>query len=261
MAQPWSEERKQQARENLARARQKKLAMTQAEKKGTALPDPKVTKITKDESTEELLKRALEAIANLTANQQFGNNLNTTQAVNGKLVGSTDRFSVNPADYPDPTERLAEEPSLTRYGFKDNYELQWNFTTVSYQNKENIWLREPKMQLDLIVKVYDEDTGEATNGRYIRNRLILCEDPDTAIWMARERGIDVPEDPASERSFLTEMRYLQARDWLFGCLQPNKPQAVNQKQHMVVGGKVVEYFEVNGEETPTLKFNQLNSKL
>jgi hypothetical protein len=201
-------------------------------------------------TTEQLLLRALEAIANLTAqNNNGGANLQ-----NGKLTGTVEKYSLNKEDYPDPTERLANEPGLARFGFKENYELKWAVNQSPYTTIDNVRMIEPKFIVDLIRVMYNDETGEKTNGRYNEYRIILHEDPDSALWVARENGIDV--DSMDEKTFLNEMRYLQIRDWLLECFYPKKPQAQSNAKQMVINGKLVEYFEVN-DETPQKIFEKL----
>lgn len=212
--------------------------------------------------TNEILKRAVEAI-NLLAQLQAAGGVaqKGPEIKNGKLTGTLDRFSVKKTDYEDFTPRLMQEPSLARFGFKENYELTYKFEVVRYQTIDNIWMQEPKMTIDLNRKIYDEETGELTNGRYKQYRIVIHEDPDTAVWVARNNGLAVPEDVEGERDFLNEMRYLQVRDWLFECFVPKKPSNHNNKREMVINGRLVEYFETNSENSASLPFDQLNSKL
>lgn len=216
--------------------------------------------ISSEVSTEELLKRALEAIANFSqmqgAQSQTGPNIK-----NGKLTGTLDRFSTKKSDYTDFTGRLAEDPALMRFGFKENFELTYKWELVRYQTIDGVWMQEPKITIDLNRKIYNDETGELTSGRYKEFRIVIHEDPDTAIYVARANGIDVPEDPESETGFLNEMRYLQVRDWLLECFMPKRPTSHSNRREMVVNGKLVEYFETNSEDSAKLPFDQLGSKL
>lgn len=221
-----------------------------------ALRDTAVTNAP-EQNTEELLRHALEAINNLTGQlNQRGTNGPSLQ--NGKLLGTTEKFPTDPARYPDPRERLANEQRLQRFGFKENYELGWDIGTSSYTTIDNIRMTEPKFTLDLIHVVHDEATGERTGGRFVEYRMILHEDPDTALLIARQSGINV--DGYSELDFLNEMRYLQMRDWLIECFY--KPTSTPQKKHkeMVINGKLVDYYEVNDENPTTIPFDQLNTR-
>lgn len=213
-------------------------------------PEPTTT-VQTEQDYAELLRNALEAISNLTAQK-------TAEAPTNKL---SDRYSVNPDNYVDPTDRLANEASLGRFGFKENYELRWSMAPFKYQDVENKWHQEPRFTLDLIRVIFDEETGEKTNGRYLEYRLIQHEDPDSAIMVATDNGVDV--DSFSEKDFLNEMRYIQARDWLFGLPNffPQKAKAYTNTKDMVIGGKMVQYFEKSddAEKSSSLPFGNLDS--
>ena len=277
----WTEEQRKAFGEKMRQARaQKKNQPKQLdiEEELTKNPEPvqvsegqpkdnleQQTTIQTETNAETLLNRAIEAIA-LLAEQQSRNvpqevAIKAPEVKNGRLTGTIDRFSMNKTDYVDFTARLAEDPLLSRFGFKDNYELTYMFQPVRYQTIDGIWMQEPKITIDLIRKIYDELTGELTNGRYKEYRIVIHEDPDAAVWVAKNNGVAVPEDAEGEKAFLNEMRYLQVRDWLRECFMPKKPTSNNNRKDMVINGKLVEFFEVNSENSQKLPFDQLNSKL
>lgn len=177
----------------------------------------------------------------------------------GGLVGTFEKYVVDPNYYPDPRERLTKEPKLARFAFPINYEFDWEVTTTSYQTLDGVNTKEPRFNLNLIRIVMDEDTGLPTNGRYIVRKLIFHEDPQAALVIARESGLEV--DPTNQREFLSEMQYLRMRDWLLDIFYPKPSNVKTKKREMVIGGKLVEYFEVNSEESETMPFNQLKNKL
>lgn len=166
----------------------------------------------------------------------------------GGLVGTVEKFSTEATSYPDPVERLKTEDRLKRFAFVDNYDLDFNIKTISYTTIDGIRTKEPKFELNLIRKMYD-DMGELTNGRYTVCRLIMHEDPDTAIQIAQDNGIVVESE--DEKTFLDEMRYLRCRDWLLECFYPAPVKREENKREMVIDGKLVEYFEVKNEEGTT----------
>lgn len=168
-----------------------------------------------------------------------------TAVSNGKLTGTVDKYSMDKMLYADPRERLAEEPKLKRFAFPLNYELEWEIGESAYETIDHIRMREPRFTLTLVKIMLDEDTGEDTNGRYDICRLIMHEDPVAAMTIAREHGLDVQAD--DETSFLNEMRYIRMRDWLLEAFYPSKPTVGKQKRDMVVGGKLVSYWEKNTE--------------
>lgn len=180
------------------------------------------------------------------------------------LVGTIEKFVVDPSYYPDMTDRLAKEPRLARFAFLLNYELGWKVETVSYETKDGLNVKEPKFSLNLIRIILDEDTGEPTNKRFITCTQVFFEDPQTALVVARDNGLSPDEFPGGEKNFLDEMRYLRMRDWLLEAFYPPKSQPKNNKREMVIGNKVVEVYEVNAELSegaPSINFSGLTKKL
>lgn len=220
-----------------------------------AQPAPKADTIETSDDIKQLLAR----IQELEAAQWRTSQQPAAQVSGNRLVGTTERYRTDKSLYPDPTARLAQEPRLQRFAFQQNYELQFSISSVEYTTIDNLRMREPKFSLELVRVIYDEVTGEATNGRYVVCRLVFFEDPDTALTVARDNNIAV--DEADELAFLNEMRYLRMRDWLLECFYPAPVKPTNNKREMVIDGKVVEYFEVNSETSAKIPFSQLDGKL
>lgn len=175
------------------------------------------------------------------------------------LVGTYDKYKVDPNYYPDPRQRLSQEPRLQRFAFDMNYELEWQVSISSYKTIDGVNTREPKFTIQLNGVMMDEDTGEPTNMRRKICQAIFHEDPEAAIVVARENGVDI--DQMEERAFLDEMRYLRIRDWLLEAFYPPKPQQEKKnKKEVVIAGKLVEVWEVNSESTESIPFKDLNSK-
>lgn len=189
-------------------------------------------------------------------------NQNATNVVNGKVIGTTERYTLNKQNYEDPRPRLFDEPRLKRIAFDTNYELNYEMSSWSYETKDGRNMVEPKFKLQLIQVVLDDD-GEPTNQRVGKAQIIFFEDPSTAITMANQLGLPVDEE--NETKFLNDMRYIRMRDWLFECFWPSKGgNQKSNKREMVIGGQVVETWEVSKEEdgsSTKLKFDQLGSKL
>ena len=173
-------------------------------------------------------------------------------------VRSITKFSVDPNDYPDPRERLANEPRLEEHAFKKNYELSWKVGRVNYDSNGVHYL-EPKFQIELWGIYRDPETGEQTNKRYKIHKATFFEDPTAAVQLAHEKGLDTTN---LEREFMDEMRYLSMRDWLMECFYPAKPtgQKSNKKEE-VIGNRLVEVFEINSETAETIPFSQLRTRL
>jgi hypothetical protein len=175
------------------------------------------------------------------------------------MVGTFEKYGVSAALYPDPTARLAAEPRLARFAFPINYELSFNVTTTSYETKDGINTREPKFTLELIKIVMDDETGEPTNGRYVLRTAVFHEDPQAALVVARENGLQV--DEAHEAAFLNEMRYLRMRDWLIEAFYPARSTAKAARKQMSIGNRIVEFYEANGEDAQSIPYGTLKGKV
>jgi hypothetical protein len=176
----------------------------------------------------------------------------------GSLIGSYERYTLDPHYYPDPRERLADEPRLKRFAFSDNYELTFSVSTVQYTTIDNRRIKEPRFMLELVRIILDEDTGEPTNQRYVVCRSIMHEDPEAAIEIAGRNGVTV--DTSNQKQFLDEMRYLRMRDWLLEAFYPPKSDDKKNKRETVIGNKLVEIYEVShevGAPSPSIPFESL----
>lgn len=252
-----SKEKKAPSAKQLA-ARQKfaEAAKARSKAKQETAQEPETTY--SDADIAELIKQVREL---KQQNQGFTQPQSTLQSNNGKLVGTVEKYVVDPKAYPDPTERLANEPRLQRFAFPLNYELVFKVGVSAYQTQDGINTREPRFTLQLIKIMMDEDTGEPSNMRAMLYQVIFHEDPQAALIVAQENGLSVND--ANEAEFLNEMRYLRMRDWLFELpmFYPKAAQATKGKKEIVIGNRIVEVYEVNGENTQTIPFATLNSKL
>lgn len=224
------------------------------EAKKIATPSPASDEVKNPDIT-ELLRQVQELKARLDEKplQQEAPQVNNR----GKLIGTFEKYTVDPDYYPNPAARLSQEPRLSRFAFPINYELDYNVMTTSYETIDGIRTKEPRFNLTLSRVVMDEDTGEPTNQRYIVRRLSFHEDPDAAIEIAREQGIKV--ESTNERDFLNEMRYLRMRDWLLEVFYPPKSTAVKNKKDVVVGNQLVEMYEISSEKAEPIPFNELRN--
>lgn len=260
---PMSDEQREVNAERLAKARAVKAAKNAPEP--TPAPDPQPLPVQPTETHDEygdLLKRFeelktyVEHLSELQVVQpaqapegrpQFGNR--------GNLIGTFERYLVDPALYDDPRDRLSQEPRLQRFAFSHNYLLDWNIGVTQYETKDGVNTKEPKFTLKLNRIMMDEDTGELTNQAYTVCQMIFHEDPQAALIVAREQGID--PDRLDQRAFLNEMRYLRMRDWLIEAFYPPKPTASTRKKEVVIGNKLVQVFEINSENPQKMPFDQL----
>jgi len=181
----------------------------------------------------------------------------------GRLIGEVERYSVDVDRYPDFTLRLAAEPRLRPLAFEYNYELDYSVSTRAYETKTGVNQKEPEFLVNLYRVVLD-DSGAQTQKRYIAKRLMFHEDPQAAIVIARDNGIslddwkDMDNSDTNQRAFLNEMRYLRARDWLFGIFWPKGSDKMAEIREEVIGGTIVQVFTKNSEETSEIDFDKIN---
>lgn len=276
MAREWTEEQKQAARDRLAAARAKKQAIIEAKQKAakqeaTESPAPHEHSAV-DPTVAELMRQvqelkdamATQAQANpqtdlIEALKALSGNTNGAQVSGGRIVGTQEKHSTNLDLYDDPRPRLMAEPRLKRIAFDQNYELGFNVGVTQYETKDGLNMKEPKFHLQLIQIVLD-DNGEPTNQRIGKAQMIFFEDPATAIEVANRMGLPVDEE--NQTAFLNEMRYYRVRDWLFECFWPPKTDAaLNNMREVVIGGQVVQTWEVNSENSAKIPFDKLENKL
>lgn len=264
---PMSEENKALARARLAVARQAKVDKAAAPI--VSEPQPEVAPeqsyddlkrmVNEMQKSQELMMMALRGQNNSSqpAQQLSGG---------GRLLGEVEKYSVDPARYPDPTPRLAKEPRLAPLAFSYNYELDYQVAISSYETKTGANFKEPKFLITLN-KVAIDDEGNQTNKRYIARQMVFHEDPQAAIVIARENGIsledwkDMDNTDDNQRAFLNEMRYLRVREWLFGIFWPKPAQNGSKIREEVIGGQIVQVFTKNSENSSSIDFDKIDSKL
>jgi post-segregation antitoxin (ccd killing protein) len=227
-------------------------------KKQTEQPAPEVeTTIQNDDYN--TLKQQVEELKQLIAQQAKPAPTQGAQITTTGLIGTLHKYNTDPSYYPDFTDRLAKEPRLSRFAFGENWELEFSVKTSAYTTLDNRRVDEPQFTIQLIGVIFDDD-GNKTDGRYVRRQMIFFEDPDAALVVARENGLNVAD--FEEKAFLDEMRYLRVRDWLLENFYP--PANTNKKQNkkqMVIGNQVVEYYEVSSVDNSAMPFNQLGNKI
>ena len=179
------------------------------------------------------------------------------QNAQGAIVGTFEKYTVDPANYPDPSPRLMKEPRLAPFAFEYNYEIDYQIHVSQYDTKDGRNVKEPRFMMELRRVVLDDD-GNRTNDRYIVRKLTFHEDPQAAIQVARENNVDV--ESIDQDQFLNEMRYIRARDWLLDIFYPPKATASKAKREIVVDNQVIEVITLNGEDDQVIPFGELNKK-
>lgn len=165
------------------------------------------------------------------------------------------KVTFDPAAYPDPRERLSQEEKLARIAFPLNYGLSWKVEPITYE-EDGLKVRAPRFTLDLLGKVFDEETNEPvkkqdpatkqwSEQRYVLKRGMFFEDVDSFIAVANQMGIEVPENILKD--FTDEMRYLILRDWLFENFFPPKRIQNSERTETVINNRLVEVYETSAE--------------
>lgn len=275
MPQEWTPERRQAFADKMKASRAAKLE----EKKVAAdptpphpdeakVPTPEDVTVPPVETTqrEQDLERQVNELKGMMLKVLSGQN-NQPQAGmqvgnNGRLVGEIEKYSVDIDRYPDFTKRLAAEKRLAPLAFDYNYELDYSVSERPYENK-GINYKEPEFLITLYRIVLDEN-GEQTQKRYIAKRLMFHEDPQAAIVIARQNGInlddwkDLDNSDTNQRAFLNEMRYIRARDWLFDIFWPKPSDKTRQIREESIGGTIVQVFEKSSVESSEIEFDKIN---
>ena len=190
---------------------------------------------------------------------------NNDVQVGERKTGVFTKYITDPAQYPDPRERLFEffnsQPKYRRFGLQDRYELRWEVgSMVPYERKDGILETQPRFVVGIDAIIFDEETYEPTNGRYVVKEFMFFEDPQTNVIVARENGI--PVDESNEKAFMDEMRFIRVRDWLIDLFLPGKVEKTHRdRKDMVINGKQVQYYEVSSTESDSIPFDKLNTRI
>lgn len=242
---PMSEEQKQHLRDLALQRSQNKNPQQKVEQ-----PDIKQGQTISQSDYADLLRQIEELKANqftdLIKALRSGDSEAGASASGGRLTGTFEKYVTAAEKYPDPSERISVEQRLARFAFPLNYELVYEVGISEYETIDHIRTKEPKFNLTLVRKWLDEDTGEDIGRRYEICRLVMHEDPDAALVIARDNNYEVEQE--DEETFLNEMRYIRMRDWVFECFYPAPISKKHDKKDMVIEGKLVTYYEVNNAE-------------
>ena len=202
----------------------------------------------------EILKRRIEELESrnfFQAAQQAPQQFTARQTIT--------KHSFNPNDYPDPTERLMDEPLLDRFGFKHNYVVKWKVERINYEEDGQKYAA-PRFVLELWGKVYDEKSNElkkTPDGKeqlYMVRKMMFFEDHDSFVFIANQYGVDIPE--MLTQAFMDEMRFMSARDWLLERFFPKPLDGPAYSKEEVIGNRLVPIIEVSSKDEQNL-FNRV----
>lgn len=156
------------------------------------------------------------------------------------IQGKMFRYPIEPDYYPNPVERLYDEPTLSRFNLRENYFFDWEVEGVEYE-KYGVTYAEPKFTVRLFRKLYGDDG--LPNGQFaLINRQIQHEDEVVARAAADRLGLT--ESFENFQEMMNEVRFLRIRQWLLDLFKPPQVETHNkQPTQMVIDGKVVEVFD------------------
>jgi hypothetical protein len=158
----------------------------------------------------------------------------------GGVQGIQYKYPVEKSYYPDPTDRLYDDPALKRFAMRENFYFKWDVVGEVYE-KANITYSEPRFSVELFRRLFDEE-GNPTGKMVLVNRQFQMEDELTARLAADKLGLT--NTFATFEDLMNEMRYYRIRRWLLGIFTPPKIEQHNRKATtMVIDGKVVEVYD------------------
>jgi len=162
----------------------------------------------------------------------------------GKVQGVTQIYSIIPGDYPDPREALLSLPQLERLAFRQNYLLDWNLSAARWQSIDGLWFVEPKFELVIWKKLYDEE-GNIRNVKALVGKYVLFEDPADAIANWEEAGIEGDPDSKENRD---KLRMFRLKQYLLEKMFPPRAGSTAKKaKQEIIKGMVVDMEEYSAE--------------
>lgn len=157
------------------------------------------------------------------------------------VQGRVFKYPIEKSYYPDPTDRLYDEPILRRFNLRDNFYFDWEVEGVEYE-KYGVTYAEPRFIVRLFRRMFEDD-GITPNGQLaLVNRQIQHEDEIAARTAAGKLGMT--DSFESFQEMMDEMRYYRIRQWLLDLFTPVQVHSHSkQSTQMVIDGKVVEVFD------------------
>lgn len=174
----------------------------------------------------------------------------------GAVVGTVTKFNINPEYYPDPRERLYDEPRLSRFSMRENYFITWDISAKPYQTKDNMSIQEPTFHVTLYQNLFD-DQGKETGSAIVIQTLHMNEDEELCRMFAAENGFEVTDE--SLKQLMDDTRYARISNWLLSIFFPprNFEMSVDSHEEAIGGSvvKVVTKSNVKGFGNPTPKID------
>lgn len=159
----------------------------------------------------------------------------------GRTLGIVEKHSIEVSDYPNPTEKLYDEPALKRFALRDNYLLKFEIKGITYETKWGATIREPVFTVTLFRKQFDAE-GKLANKLIKVQKQVLTEDEFFAKQVASQMGLDLSEMTLKE--LMDRMRYERIKRWLLSLFIPSQNAKPVRKEHQtVIDGKPVTMVE------------------
>ena len=156
----------------------------------------------------------------------------------GGIQGTVEKYPIDPSYYPNPLDRLYDDPAFKRHALRDNYLLTFNVEGLRYETADKLWYTEPQFTVELYRYIFDDDDNPT--GQVARiSRTIFLEDEFYATIVADKMGI--LSEFSDRREMMNEIRYVTIKNWLIGMFtKPHLQHFKKQPREMVIDGKVVE---------------------
>lgn len=148
--------------------------------------------------------------------------------------------------YLSPVEKLYDEPKFARFALRNNFEIRWEVKPIKYQTAQGEWFVEPRFELTLLRRQFDEEGKEAAQ-KIVLGRSSFFEDPAANLIEAEQAGLT--EDDLQTPEGLEKIRYWRYIRWIDEKLNPRR--VINQapKSNLtVIGGKVYEVEAFSHQE-------------
>lgn len=195
-----------------------------------------LSKVTEMEN-KSAIPRSVDESLEQTAKMQ-GYNVNVGKdGVQGRVF----KYPVEKSFYPDPTERLYDEPILKRFNLRENFYFDWEVEGVEYE-KYGVTYAEPRFIVRLFRRLFEDDGITPSGQLALVNRQIQHEDEVAARTAASKLGMT--DQFESFQEMMDEMRYYRIRQWLLDLFTPVQVHShTKQATTMVIDGKVVEVYD------------------
>jgi hypothetical protein len=173
----------------------------------------------------------------------------------GRVTGVIERYPIDPRFYKSPVEELYDTPELQRFNLRYNWVIEWGVTTTKYQTAMGTWYVEPRFELTLKKKQFDEDNnelikvddkGQAYHPRIVWGRASFFEDPPANLLEAELAGLTL--DDVDTPEFNEKMRMYRYKFWLIERVSPKAPKfTTSNRREEVIGGKA---YEIDNSSMP-----------